>query len=41
MVDLLCGQLKPSTLGFTFNPMNEAELSKLPLLTCADYTWNS
>ncbi|MDD2430790.1 MAG: beta-N-acetylglucosaminidase domain-containing protein [Firmicutes bacterium] len=29
------------TLGFTFNPMNEAELSKLPLLTCADYTWNS
>lgn len=31
----------PSTLGFTFNPMNEAELSKLPLLTCADYTWNS
>lgn len=31
----------PNTTGFTFNPMNEAELSKLPLLTCADYTWNS
>lgn len=35
------GPTLPGTLGFTFNPMNEAELSKLPLLTCADYTWNS
>ncbi len=31
----------PATVGFTFNPMNEAELSKLPLMTCADYTWNA
>jgi len=27
-------------IGFTFNPMNEAEASKLPLATCADYAWN-
>ncbi|MBE3577330.1 MAG: beta-N-acetylglucosaminidase domain-containing protein [Limnochordales bacterium] len=27
-------------LGFTFNPMNEAESSKLPLATGADYAWN-
>ena len=31
----------PQTVGFTFNPMNEAELSKVALLTAASYTWNS
>ncbi|MBE3583177.1 MAG: beta-N-acetylglucosaminidase domain-containing protein [Limnochordaceae bacterium] len=29
-----------SFVGFTFNPMNEAEASKLPLATAADYAWN-
>ncbi|MFZ7946932.1 beta-N-acetylhexosaminidase family protein [Neobacillus sp. 19] len=27
-------------LGLSANPMNEAEASKLPLFTVADYTWN-
>ncbi|WP_243646995.1 beta-N-acetylhexosaminidase family protein [Scopulibacillus darangshiensis] len=27
-------------LGVTANPMNEAEASKIPLYTIADYTWN-
>ncbi len=33
--------LLPNTYGFTFNPMNEAELSKVALMTAASYTWNS
>ncbi|WP_245804710.1 beta-N-acetylhexosaminidase family protein [Halobacillus hunanensis] len=28
-------------IGLTANPMNEAEASKIPLYTIADYTWNS
>lgn len=28
-------------IGLTANPMNEAEASKIPLYTVADYTWNS
>lgn len=27
-------------IGLTANPMNEAEASKIPLFTVADYTWN-
>lgn len=27
-------------IGLTANPMNEAEASKIPLYTIADYTWN-
>jgi hyaluronoglucosaminidase len=27
-------------VGLTANPMNEAEASKIPLFTVADYTWN-
>ncbi|ASK64369.1 beta-N-acetylhexosaminidase [Virgibacillus phasianinus] len=27
-------------IGLTANPMNEAEASKIPLYTVADYTWN-
>ncbi|WP_338021712.1 beta-N-acetylglucosaminidase domain-containing protein [Bacillus pakistanensis] len=27
-------------IGLTANPMNEAEASKIPLFTIADYTWN-
>ncbi|QKY69353.1 beta-N-acetylglucosaminidase domain-containing protein [Lentibacillus sp. CBA3610] len=27
-------------IGLTSNPMNEAEASKIPLYTIADYTWN-
>ncbi|MFF5400545.1 beta-N-acetylglucosaminidase domain-containing protein [Peribacillus butanolivorans] len=27
-------------MGLTANPMNEAEASKIPLFTIADYTWN-
>lgn len=27
-------------VGFTANPMNEAEASKVPLITVADYVWN-
>lgn len=34
-------ELGPSFLGFTFNPMNEAEASKLPLITAAGYAWNA
>lgn len=33
--------LLPNTAGFTWNPMNEAELSKIALLTAASYAWNS
>ena len=28
-------------IGLTANPMNEAEASKIPLYTIADYVWNS
>jgi hyaluronoglucosaminidase len=31
---------KQGVLGITANPMNEAEASKIPLYTIADYTWN-
>jgi hyaluronoglucosaminidase len=31
---------KQGVLGVTANPMNEAEASKIPLYTIADYTWN-
>ena len=31
---------KHGVAGLTANPMNEAEASKIPLYTIADYTWN-
>ncbi|CRK85013.1 endo-beta-N-acetylglucosaminidase [Neobacillus massiliamazoniensis] len=31
---------KHGVIGITANPMNEAEASKIPLFTVADYTWN-
>ncbi|AZU64316.1 beta-N-acetylhexosaminidase family protein [Neobacillus mesonae] len=31
---------KHGVVGLTANPMNEAEASKIPLYTIADYTWN-
>ncbi|GHI01120.1 beta-N-acetylglucosaminidase domain-containing protein [Neobacillus kokaensis] len=31
---------KHGVVGITANPMNEAEASKIPLYTIADYTWN-
>lgn len=31
---------KQGVLGITANPMNEAEASKIPWYTIADYTWN-
>ncbi|MEH7009826.1 beta-N-acetylglucosaminidase domain-containing protein [Neobacillus niacini] len=31
---------KHGLVGLTANPMNEAEASKIPLYTIADYTWN-
>ncbi|MFY0762185.1 beta-N-acetylglucosaminidase domain-containing protein [Metabacillus dongyingensis] len=32
--------MEHGVIGLTANPMNEAEASKIPLFTVADYTWN-
>lgn len=37
----LSADLKDSMSGFVSNPMNQAEASKIPLFTIADYLWNS
>ena len=36
----LSGNLRTGVSGFLSNPMNQAEASKIPLFTLADYLWN-